>query len=305
MNPSTANLEQLNRTFSEVSELSPRPRFVFFAGDMVFGYTPDTVSMESQLRAWRALYDASPLARTGTILVPIPGNHEVQNDKKIAYAAAERTWLRVMWSDVAPFGGNGPTAGGADGLATDQSYLTYSFNYRRTHFLLLDTDPVGRDWTVPTNWIASDLAHARQRHARHIFAIGHKPAWAYPGNPTDGLGHGVTTAVNYDALRDDFWSSLEQNHAEAMLAAHDHLYYRTQPHPAGTWQIIAGNGGSVLEADAATYNSKFYGYTVVSVHRDGSVTATEYGRDVPAAGYLTSGAAYPTTVRDAFDLTWR
>ncbi len=305
VNPSTANLEQLRRTYAEVAALPVRPKFFFFAGDLVFGYTPDTASLESQLRAWRAEYDRSPLAGSGTVLIPVPGNHEVQNAKKIAYAAAERTWLRVMGPDLAPYAGNGPAAGGADGLATDQGSLTYSFDYKNTHFLLLDTDPVGRDWTVPVKWIASDLDRAAKRQAKHIIAIGHKPAFAAPQVATDGLGHGVTATVNYDALRDEFWGALEEHHAEAMISAHNHVYLRQQPHAGGTWQVISGNGGSPLE-DFAQANpaTRFFGFTVVTVWKDGRVTATEYGRDVPAEGYLAPSGAYPTTVRDEVDLTW-
>lgn len=77
VNPSTANLEQLRRTFAEVAAMRPRPKFIFLAGDLVFGYTNSQPELEAQLVAWRALYEASPLFGTNTKMVPIPGNHEV------------------------------------------------------------------------------------------------------------------------------------------------------------------------------------------------------------------------------------
>lgn len=52
-NPSTANREQLNRTFREVAALRPLPRFMFFAGDLVLGYTDDPNLVERELSAWR------------------------------------------------------------------------------------------------------------------------------------------------------------------------------------------------------------------------------------------------------------
>src|ERR1700738_4176399 len=52
-NVSTANLEQLTRTFADIAALSPRPNLVFFAGDLVLGYTADTVQLERKLRRWR------------------------------------------------------------------------------------------------------------------------------------------------------------------------------------------------------------------------------------------------------------
>jgi len=296
---STANIEQLNRTFTEVANLSPKPAFLFFAGDMVFGYTADTVRLAQELTGWKALYQASPLAGSGVELVPIPGNHETQNASKVAYVAAERTWVRTMGTMLLR-AGNGPAAGGADNLQTDQSKLTYSFDYRGTHFVLLNTDPTGYDWRVPAKWVATDVSAARAAGARHVFAIGHKPAYAYPTTPTDGLSF-------YPTERDAFWTALLSGQAEAMLSAHDHVYWRTRPAAGKTWQIIAGNGGSLLEPtiDASiTPPGKYYGFTVVTVTKGGTVYAKSYGRDVPAAGYVSSSTAYPTTIRDSVDITW-
>jgi len=294
-NPSTANLEQLNRTFREIAELRPLPQFLFFAGDMVFGYSSDVSVTQAQLKAWRSVYESSSLPDLGVELVAIPGNHEVQGDApRHAYLEAENAWLTVM----APFitrGGNGPHAGEEDQLTTDQSALTYSFDYRGVHFLLLDTDPVDWDWRVPVRWIEQDLRRASEGGARHIFAIGHKPAFPWPGSPMDGL-------AMYPSERDDFWSSLENNNAEAMFAAHNHVWFKQQPNEGGTWQIIAGNGGSILEA-GVTGDDRYYGFTLVTVGRRGSVVAESFGRDVPAEGYRAPSDAYPTTIRDTVSLS--
>src|SRR5689334_13344142 len=172
---STANVQQLNRTFADIAAMNPKPNFLFFAGDLVFGYTNDSTALDRELKGWIALYQASPLASSGVELVTIPGNHETDNLAKVAIPAGERVWLRNM----APYisrGGNGPAAGGADALQTDQSKLTYSFDFKDAHFLALNTDPVGKDWHVPNSWVASDLAAARSKGAKHIFVIAHKPA---------------------------------------------------------------------------------------------------------------------------------
>ena len=312
--PSTANRAELYRTYREVAQMRPLPRFVFFAGDMVFGYVkppngptaPDTVSLATQLSSWSELSygSASPLTGTGVELVPIPGNHEVQNSAKIAFAAAERTWLRVMGSKL-NHAGNGPGAGGPDNLATDQRSLTYSFDYGRTHFVLIDTDPVGKDGSVPLNWVAQDLTAARSHHAKHIFAITHKPAYAYPvwlySPPLpseDGLGG------TFPLERDAFWGSLVDAHAEALFSAHNHLYYRTRGSSGATWQIIDGNGGSPIEPLIDRASQNYFGYSVVTVHKNGRVTLTTYAHQVPTEGYLMDSGAYPTFVRDEADITW-
>ena len=191
---STANVQELTRTFADIAALNPKPNFLFFAGDLVFGYTNDSTALDRELKGWIALYQASPLPNSGVELVAIPGNHETDNLAKVAYGPGERTWLR----DMAPYisrGGNGPTAGGADGLATDQSKLTYSFDFKDAHFVALNTDPVGKDWHVPTAWVTSDLAAAKSRGVKHIFAIGHKPAYPYPTVPTDGLSFDLRRAM--------------------------------------------------------------------------------------------------------------
>lgn len=295
---STANVEELNRTFADIAALQPRPDFLFFAGDLVFGYTSDSTALDRELRGWTALYQASSLPAAGVELVAIPGNHETDNLSKVAYGPGERTWLR----DMAPYisrGGNGPAAGGPDGLASDQSKLTYSFDYKDAHFLALNTDPVGQDWHVPTAWVASDLAAAHARGVKHIFAIGHKPAYPYPTVPTDGLSQDPTA-------RDVFWNALVANHAEAMFSAHNHVYYRTQP-TGNTWMVIAGNGGTPIDATvdlSIPSSGTYFGFTLVTVTHSGRVFSKGYGRDVPAAGYATAPTS-ATTLRDSVEITWK
>lgn len=295
---STANLAELNRDFADIAALSPKPKFLFFAGDLVFGYTNDSTALDRELKGWIALYQASPLANSGVELVTIPGNHETDNLSKIAYPAGERVWLR----DMAPYisrGGDGPGAGGADGLQTDQSKLSYSFDYNDSHFLTLDSDPVGKDWHVPNAWVASDLAAARTRGAKHIFVIAHKPAYPYPTTPTDGL-------VMDQPARDAFWASLEANHVEAMFSAHNHVYYRSQP-TGHTWMVIAGNGGTPIDASVDPNipgTGKYFGFTLVTVTNSGRIFSKSLGRDIPAAGYAAPNPN-PTTLRDSVEITWK
>ncbi len=296
-NPSTANVAQLQRTFDEIAALDPKPSVFFLAGDLVLGLT-DAPTLKAQLEAWKPLWEASSAKAAGIRLIALPGNHEAEtkdaSGTEVPYDGAEATWLAAMAPYIA--GSNGPTAGGADGLATDQSRLTYSFDIGATHFVVLDTDPMGTaGGTVPVKWIHADLAAARAAGAKHIFALGHKPAYPAPAAPTDGFTDATT--------RDAFWSALESVHAEAMLAAHNHLWFSTQPHTGSTWQIVAGNGGSKLEK-GVTGADAYYGFTVVDVAAT-TVTLTSYGRALPVAGYAAAAPATetPTTVRAKLDLT--
>ncbi|MFI5201390.1 MAG: metallophosphoesterase family protein [Candidatus Kapaibacterium sp.] len=298
--PSTANIVQLDRTLEDVTNLTPMPKYVFFMGDEIFGYQSDPNKLASMLTAWRDHCEASPAMKAGITLVPILGNHESQaiteSGKKRAYPGAEEAWLKVM-SPKYIYGENGPHTGGPDSLETDQSKLSYSFNYRDTHFAILNTDPVGQDAHVPAHWVAEDLAKARKDGAKHIFALGHKPAFGFDG--AMGLAGGN---------RSDFWAAMEANHADAMLASHFHVYSRFQPHPGKTWMIVSGDGGSPLE-DNLRPDQQFFGFTVVSILKSGRVIEKTYGRNIPPGprGYAAPDPAdkYPTTVRDSADISWK
>ncbi|HTE45257.1 MAG TPA: metallophosphoesterase family protein, partial [Gemmatimonadaceae bacterium] len=103
---STANVPELNATFADIAAMNPKPAFLFFAGDLVFGYTNDSTALDRELKGWIALYQASPLNGSGVELVTVPGNHETDNLAKVAYEPGERTWLRDMTAYITR-GGNG------------------------------------------------------------------------------------------------------------------------------------------------------------------------------------------------------
>ena len=286
-NPSTANVFHLQRTFQDILQLSPLPKFFFFTGDMVLGYTKgDTALLRKELTAWVNLYLASGLPEKGVKMIPVQGNHEsLYSKKKPASPEAEAVWLSVM----KPFiqNNNGPKAG-EDALTTDQSSLTYSFNYKNSHFIILNTDGAGRESSIPVSWIYKDLAANKKNHSiKHIYVFGHKPA--YPAPDEDGLNTHIET-------RDSFWTALEQNNCEAMFAAHNHLYYQVQPHAAKTWQIVAGNGGSKLEDTWKPAEGVFYGYTLVEVYASGKSVIKSMGRALSAEGY-NKPINSPTTIR--------
>lgn len=296
---STANVQQLNRDFADIAAMNPKPNFLFFAGDLVFGYTNDTTALDRELKGWIALYQASPLATSGVELVTLPGNHETDNLAKVAVPAAERVWIRDMAAYITR-GGNGPAAGGTDALQTDQSKLSYSFDFKDAHFVTLNTDPVGSDWHVPTKWVTTDLAAAKARGVKHIFVIQHKPAYSYPTVATDGLAFDIPA-------RDAYWNVLVNNQVEGVFSAHNHEYWRSQP-TGKTWQVIAGNGGTPLDAAldiTIPSTGAYYGFTVVSVTNSGRVFSKSYGRDVPAAGYAAPAPAVAATLRDSVEITWK
>ena len=306
---STANVYHLTRTFLEVSQLSPLPKYFFFAGDLVDGIngTTDTATLATQYTGWKKLYSESPLSDSGVTMVTITGNRESwNNNTSLAFVAAERTFVRNMSEFI--IGNNGPKAlglvPGTDSLLTDQSQLTYSFNYKNTstkndHFVLINTEAVGRDWIAPYFWVNNDVTIARQASStRHIFVIGHMPAYPSPITPTDGL-------IMHPYQRNMFWNALKNNRAEAMFAAHNHnwdtVHYNYNQPALSTWQIVAGNGGSAISNG---WNAPYYGYTVVNVYTNGQVIVESYGRNINPNTYTTAIPSVPTTLHSVANITW-
>ncbi len=284
-NPSTANIAQLSKTFEDVATLNPQPDFFFFTGDLIMGYQADTAILGKELRAWKTIYYQSTLSKTKVKLIVLPGNHELkESKKKPAYEAAEQCWVNNM-NEFLPYN-NGPKKGGDDNLQTDQSRLTTSFDFKGSHFILCNTDGVGMESKVALNWIAKDLKTAKKDNP--IFVFSHQPAVPYNGEK------GIDTANN---LKQKFWTLLEDNHVTAMVSAHNHVYFKQQPHAGKTWQIVAGNGGSQLEKEVTKPEDQFYGFVQIKVYENKKVEMNMYGRNFDTKNYLAPPTS-PTTVRD-------
>jgi hypothetical protein len=288
-NPSSANLAQLDQTFTDVAALPNRPRFFFFTGDMVLGMKSGTSDLSTQLSAWASEWKSGPLA-SSVALVPMPGNHEMlYKDKTSGLELANEgagaffsQWLEM--SGFATHAGNGPTsaAPNSDALEDDQSKLSYSFDDGSVHYVVLNTDTwtTTMDSTTQANaigwialsWLGADLKAAQANAAiSSIFVFGHKPIVA----PT-----GVTDSS--EAINPTLVSALETlidgtPKVKAYFTAHAHLWdARKIPGARGVMQVIAGNGGSALDL-----GGNFYGFTEARVYASGKLGVVSWQRPVP------------------------
>ena len=295
-NPSSANVAQLTRTFSDVTVLPELPSHFFFVGDLVLGLDPNPAILPAQLDAWGALYAADPSGIAAKVPVtPLPGNHEMLVKQKvngtkieISNPAADTAWTGFLAGHaLGKYAGNGPTNGGAnaDALADDQSKLTYSFDDARVHYVLLNTDT----WTtvsdaatgstqlgwIAMKWLAADLAAAEASSAvDHIVVLGHKPIVSPAGLTTSDEVINSTFTGALELLLD------KTPKVRGYLCAHAHLWdARKLPGSRGVYQIIAGNGGSELEASFAM---PFFGFTEVRFYKSGKVGVIPHDRPVPA-----------------------
>jgi len=292
----TINVYQVKRLFKEVSEMKPLPKMLIIDGDLVLGYTDeDTVKLANELKEWIKIYKESPLASTEVKLIAFTGNHETAEkigSGKIAYAPDERTFIREMKDYIA--GDNGPhytgLRFGTDSLMTDQSKLTYSFDFGGDHYVILNTDAVDRESRVPYHWLEKDLKQARDNGARHIFLFGHKPAW--------GTGHeGETGLDDFPANRDSIWTVMREYNADAYFCSHYHIWDTVHPHQDKTWEVVCGNAGAPCPKD---WIGPYYGYTVVRV--SSKVDITSMGRDLDLNTYTDPRDEKPTMIRSQFTI---
>ncbi len=293
------NTKVLARLLREIQ--AQKPQALFFNGDMIMGYTTNAPVLNRQYAYWRGML--AGLLESGTYLVPVPGNHEVQlktqdaagKVSKIACVASENAWRENMgdlifdtarWKQMhgaeitAWDVQHTPASGGADAVKSDQRQLTYSFDYLNLHFAVINTDAFGQDSHAPVAWLAEDLARAQARGARHQFVFGHKMAYTY-------FYDAKTKPKGFDLFPDNqrvFWDLMEKYHA-TYFCGHEHIYHSMQPrveHGGQAWQVIVGSGGSPFEAapgDSHNSNNRKYAWALVKIHRSGRVRMEAHGFD--------------------------
>lgn len=282
-NPSTANVQQLKNTFREVARMDPRPTHFFLVGDLILGYT-SWLNTVDQLKAWRSLYQKSPLARSGITLVPIMGNHEAllshQDPTSKEWTdypnpPAVKAWKYVMkpllrWKD-----GPAKEAPNLDQVMLDESDLSFSVVDGKVMFICLNTDTFVDNvitGDIPLHWLESKLKQGQESpEIEHIFVLGHKtlvmpdlPAWIVREEEREPA---IELLTRHSKVR-------------AFLTAHYHLWdYRLMP--GGVPQIIAGNGGSPLKGSFLEPGVGYFGYTVVDIMESGKIVVESWGRPVP------------------------
>lgn len=300
---------------------SQKSQALFFNGDMVMGYgkaalpttaaaTPhdyvfgtDLGNFYVQYAYWRGM--VAPVMEGGTYIVPVPGNHETQYKLggKKAVVENENAWRDNMgdliidsarWTSMglpalsnfsASNNPSASTTASSDGITTDQSQLSYSFDVGDSHFAVINTDPVGKDAHAPTAWLSNDFASAQARGAHHYFVFGHKPAYTYYFGAVSQLPAGASSSLDGDIpARDAFWNVIESYHA-TYFCGHEHIFNASQPNAVNggsAWQVLVGSGGSPFDAKStdSTINpqtDRKYAWATVKVHQSGSINIDVYG----------------------------
>jgi hypothetical protein len=299
--PSTANKYVLQRIFSEMSAMERKPEMFFFLGDLVLAEST-TQKLHDQLKAWLALYENDSFSKSGIELVAVPGNHEmlyareVGSDwKEFPLKGSTDIWLKFM----APY-----MPADRDRVASSDTLdnrLTFSFTRANVGFVVMNTDsynpptskdPYGVEGMIPTQWVIDKVnQYKADASIEHIFVLGHKPYYV------DGVGN-----TGHGGLPEGptIWPKFQDAGVVAMLSAHLHDYQRWQPINdslgGGTYQVIAGNGGSKGSAP-------FFGYSTIDIMSSGDVRLNSVGFCI-GDPYTEPVPGNPTASRDATNLTW-
>ena len=257
----------------------------------------DLLKFYQQYAFWRGM--VAPMMEAGTYIMPVPGNHETQCKPcgKVARVENEEAWADNMGDlivDTTRYMGLmgeapqnvklGPAVGASpDGLTTDQSKLSYSFDAKGAHFSVINTDPVGKDATAPTKWLEADFAAAKARGIKRFFVFGHKPAFTYNylANGEVELG-GLDLTPATVVTRDAFWDVIEAYEA-TYFSGHEHVYNISQPR-GKAYQVIVGSGGSPFDAKAGSplrnpATDRTYAWATINLHQDASAEIITYGFD--------------------------
>lgn len=298
----TANLSALKRIYRDISNLKRQPELFFFLGDLVLGEST-LENLDSQLEAWVKLYKNkafSPISDSSIEMVAVPGNHEmltyadygIPNQTEWPLKGATAIWMKHMQPFIPS---DREQITGPDSL---DNQATFTFTRDHIGFIIMNTDtynaptkenPYGEEGMIPLQWISDKIkVFQADESIEHIFVLGHKPYYVggQPETGHRGLPQGP-----------ELWPLLQEHQVLAMLSAHEHDYQRMQPQGEGTYQIIAGNGGS------PNGGATFFGYTIINILRNGEVELLSKGFDI-GDPYYQDVPENKITIRDSTILTW-
>ena len=176
--------------------------------------TGDLVAVGSEESAWQRYFEITASLGAVAPVVPALGNHESY------LGGAAKSWALFGLRSAAPASASG-----------DGSYT--SFDWGGAHFIILDSNqPQGPQ----RDWLARDLAAARTRNPRGIFAFCHDGPWS----------HG--THGGAPIMERDFAPLLARGGVDVLFSGHDHLYERgIGVTPRGPLPyVVTGGGGAPL-----------------------------------------------------------
>jgi len=270
--------------------------FVVYPGDLVRGKKPALTGDQfaTELDAFDALMQ--PVYSAGVPVYYVRGNHDAYevSDYLTTGVSAAEIWREHLFQP-----GQGPNPA-EDVVTWDTSIpgalTTFAFQHKGSLFVGLDEYPNGAK--NPPGFDAAFLSEQLAAKVNHKFAFAHQPVWNYK---TDELGPV------------DLADALQAGKVDVYFSGHVHSYQRIAEAGYRFQELLIGvagapqedpvlvSGGSsgqytpdpnlTVKSWAGGLDPRF-GYAVVTVHADGSITTVMKFLDDPAS---------PTSTVSTFD----
>ncbi len=266
------NTQLLGTLLSRIKGLSPQPKFIFFAGDMVYG----GANVNEQLENWKKLFeDYYPV----TMLYTVLGSHE--NNE----AAFSNAFSHLPNEQL-------------------QGYqrTVYCFDYGSARFIVLNSNRRGSSCGYAIDakqreWLKNILDNSNKKYN---FVFFHVPAF-----PT---GHHYGESLDASPNdRNALWSILDHYNVTAVFVGHEHNYCRRLidksfttndlPIKNSIYQITTGGAGSSLNAHITNIKNAIVGplavyhYCVLDIN-DRGVSLQVYDKENTL---IDSCSMYPPT----------
>lgn len=235
----------LQKAVKEITKLNPD--FVFSMGDQASSCDSKD-ECKSKLLAWKAT-----LGKYSSKAYPAQGNHDRTGGEKADSA----------WQEAFTLPANGPAG---------YSELAYSFNFKNSHFVVLDSNKPEENIINGTQraWLEQDLA---KNKSANTFIFFHDPA--YPVSSKIGESLDVKPKE-----RDALWNIITKYKTTAVFVGHEHIHSRRNIN--GVYQFGFGNTESfnheMPKPGVAEYAYQGQNFGLVEV-KDKEITVKVYTVD--------------------------
>ncbi|MFH1854006.1 MAG: metallophosphoesterase [Candidatus Omnitrophota bacterium] len=211
--------------------------FVVFVGDLITGSKHREIH-KRRLVKWKDLTE-----EYGIPVYIALGNHEITSETS-----------EDIFRSLFEMPDNGPAS---------FKELAYSFDYKNSHFVILDTNLYNnfhRLGAPQLEWLKNDLAVNKKDI---IFVFGHEPA--YP------VAHHLRESLDlFPSERDELWKIFHNSGVSVYFCGHEHLYNKSIH--GKVYQLITGGAGAKLRTTVE--QGGFYHFVIVDVMDNGDFEIT-------------------------------
>lgn len=217
------NRKVLIKLLNKTCKLSPKPECIVLCGDNVAGSSLEAVLAE-QLQDLRSLIEKYYL---GKPLIPVIGNHEVNNEPKDD--RYEKIFSRI-YNDMLP-----------DTYLDGYNRTVFYADYEDTRFIVLNAFHFEEKHRIGKKQL-SWFEETASANIKNKIVFVHSPAF-----PTGAhLRHCLDS---YPDDRDAFWNIVQNCNIDIVFSGHEHNYSRRKiGYKKEIYQVITGGSGEKLKS---------------------------------------------------------